>query len=289
MAAAAYLGGPITALVLLILETQNDYVRFHAYQSALLTTPLLALILFFHLVISLPAFLQILLIIGSVGITLWTSFRAWKDAQEGLSRYWLPYIGEVAERWVSEEKNYLSLPLWPTLILTFLLGIGVGTLSSSHRQITHQQQQDGFTSSAFRIDKSQFLPAPPLPERPSYLPEPVQPKVSGMVVPNALHYVYGLKPVKEGEKVEELPYYAYLAIRSAIINLRPEMIFFHHQNVPTGPWWDEIVPHLTLIKTQVPDSYLGRKLSHFAHKADVLRLLAMKYSGGIYLDIDMFV
>ncbi|WVF72814.1 hypothetical protein IAT40_007632 [Kwoniella sp. CBS 6097] len=103
MAAVAYLGGPVTALAFLILETQNDYVRFHAYQSALLTTPLLTLILLFHLLIRLPLFLRILLIIASVGATLYTSFRAWKDAQEGLSRFWLPYIGEIAERWVSEE------------------------------------------------------------------------------------------------------------------------------------------------------------------------------------------
>ena len=43
------------------------------------------------------------------------------------------------------------------------------------------------------------------------------------------------------------------------------------------------------MKTVVPESYLGRELKHFAHRADVLRLLAMKHSGGIYLDIDMFV
>ncbi|KAK8854780.1 hypothetical protein IAR55_003519 [Kwoniella newhampshirensis] len=103
MAAASYLGGPVTALLFLILETQNDYVRFHAYQSALLTTPLLALLLIFNLLIRLPAFFRWILIIGSVAITLYTSFRAWKDAQEGLGRYWLPYIGEVAERWVNEE------------------------------------------------------------------------------------------------------------------------------------------------------------------------------------------
>jgi hypothetical protein len=63
----------------------------------------------------------------------------------------------------------------------------------------------------------------------------------------------------------------------------------HYEHLPRGPWWDEIVPHLTLIKTVVPDEIYGRPIRHFAHKADVLRLLAMKYSGGIYLDIDMFV
>ncbi|OXC63856.1 hypothetical protein AYX13_06539 [Cryptococcus neoformans] len=103
MAAATYLGGPLTALFFLILETRNDYVRFHAYQSALLTTPLLVLLLLFNLLIPLPAFLRALLVIAAVGGTLYAAFRAWKDAQEGLERYWLPYIGPIAERWVSEE------------------------------------------------------------------------------------------------------------------------------------------------------------------------------------------
>ncbi len=67
------------------------------------------------------------------------------------------------------------------------------------------------------------------------------------------------------------------------------MYLSHYLNLPTGPWWDLLAPQLTLIKTTVPDSYLGRPISHFAHKADVLRLLAMKHSGGIYLDIDIFV
>ncbi|XAO25680.1 hypothetical protein I312_104508 [Cryptococcus bacillisporus CA1280] len=103
MAAAAYLGGPVTALLFLILETRNDYVRFHAYQSALLTTPLLVLLLLFNLLIPLPAFLRTLFTVVAVGGTLYAAFRAWKDAQEGLERFWLPYIGPVAERWVSEE------------------------------------------------------------------------------------------------------------------------------------------------------------------------------------------
>lgn len=46
-----------------------------------------------------------------------------------------------------------------------------------------------------------------------------------MAVPDAVHYVYGLKPVKEGEQPEELPYYAYLAMRSALINIKPAKIY----------------------------------------------------------------
>lgn len=63
----------------------------------------------------------------------------------------------------------------------------------------------------------------------------------------------------------------------------------HYEHLPTGPWWDLISRNLTLVKTEIPIAVYGRRLSHFAHKADVLRLLTMKHSGGIYLDVDMFM
>nr|KIR84900.1 hypothetical protein I308_04649 [Cryptococcus tetragattii IND107] len=288
MAAAAYLGGPVTALLLLILETRNDYVRFHAYQSALLTTPLLVLLLLFNLLIPLPAFLRTLFIVVSVGGTLYAAFRAWKDAQEGLERFWLPYIGPVAERWVIPlpQKRHLTLPTLPLLLLLLAAGFLLHPLLVSPSPPSAPPGK--YTSSPFLVKPSDFIDPPP-PDRPSYIPEPVQPKKRGMLVPDAVHYVYGLKPVPEGQRGEELPYYAYLAMRSALINLSPKAIYFHYEHLPTGPWWDLIRPHLTLIKTQVPDSIYGRPLKHFAHKADVLRLLAMKYSGGIYLDIDIYV
>jgi hypothetical protein len=57
------------------------------------------------------------------------------------------------------------------------------------------------------------------------MPAPIPPKRRGMTVPDSVHYVYGLKPVKEGEQPEELPYYAYLAMRSALINIKPAKIY----------------------------------------------------------------
>ncbi|WVQ81807.1 hypothetical protein IAT38_003934 [Cryptococcus sp. DSM 104549] len=189
------------------------------------------------------------------------------------------------------KKRSLTLPPLPTLLLLLATGFLLSSLlrSSPHPSYyTPPHDRPRLTSSPFLIPPEKFLPPPPV-DRPPYIPEPTAPKKPGMVVPDAVHYVYGLKPVKEGEKGEELPYYAYLAMRSALLNLRPSVVYFHYQHLPTGPWWDLIRPSLTLIPTQVPESIYGRPLAHFAHKADVLRLLAMKYSGGIYLDIDIYV
>lgn len=46
-----------------------------------------------------------------------------------------------------------------------------------------------------------------------------------MRVPNSLHYVYGLKPLEEGAQGEEFPYYAYLAMRSALLNIQPAVTY----------------------------------------------------------------
>ena len=102
-APVAYLGGPITALILLILETSNDFVRFHAYQSALLSTPLLLLRGLLGL-LRFPNFLQFLSTMSIVIAALYMAFRAFRDANgAGLVRYQLPYIGIMAERWLGEE------------------------------------------------------------------------------------------------------------------------------------------------------------------------------------------
>jgi hypothetical protein len=55
------------------------------------------------LLIPLWTWLRTLIILGGVGAALYAAYRAYTDAQEGLGRYWVPYIGEVAERWVNEE------------------------------------------------------------------------------------------------------------------------------------------------------------------------------------------
>lgn len=64
-------------------------------------------------------------------------------------------------------------------------------------------------------------------------------------MPNIVHYVYSLKPTPrqksqpggirvdeegyfemgQGEEGEEFPYYAYLAVRSVIVNLKPDAIY----------------------------------------------------------------
>lgn len=65
-------------------------------------------------------------------------------------------------------------------------------------------------------------------------------------------------------------------------------MLFHYTYEPQGVNWEKIKEKVYLVK--VPFEYYGvAHLEHFAHKADILRLLALYEMGGLYLDIDTLV
>ncbi|KAI0312621.1 hypothetical protein OF83DRAFT_1066852 [Amylostereum chailletii] len=103
LAAFAYVLGPLSAFALLILETHNDYVRFHAYQSALLTTPLLLLRIFAS-ILQFPFFLRSLFTILLLFPPIIMAYQAFRDAaQNGLARFHIRWIGQLAEQWLQDE------------------------------------------------------------------------------------------------------------------------------------------------------------------------------------------
>lgn len=103
------------------------------------------------------------------------------------------------------------------------------------------------------------------------------------MIPNIFHFVFGMA-ADFGGRPFSLSHY--LAINSAAEVNKPEAIFFHYEFEPTGEWWNKAKPLLTLNKIKAPESFMGRPLYHVAHKADVVRLQALKEYGGIYLDLD---
>ncbi|GAA6054750.1 hypothetical protein JCM3770_000924 [Rhodotorula araucariae] len=99
-AAGAYALGPFGAAALLVLELESDYVRFHAWQSVLLSFFLFLVHLLFLLVFGRWA--QYLLFIGDVVVLGLMSLRAYHDADH-LQRHYLPVIGDLADSWVQSE------------------------------------------------------------------------------------------------------------------------------------------------------------------------------------------
>ncbi|SCV68757.1 BQ2448_878 [Microbotryum intermedium] len=108
---AAYVLGPFGAVVLLVLELENDWVRFHAWQvslapntehlkSVLLTGLLVSLHLIWAVLgLHLLASIQVLVECAVFLLLTWQTYR---DA-DLMDRYELPWIGRIANKWVEAE------------------------------------------------------------------------------------------------------------------------------------------------------------------------------------------
>jgi len=98
-ACLAYLAfPPVGAIVLLILERNSDFVRFHAWQSALLFTAILVL----HFLFAWSSFISWLLFLGDIALVALLVMRTYRDA-ETLDRYEMPFLGRLATRFVDDE------------------------------------------------------------------------------------------------------------------------------------------------------------------------------------------
>jgi hypothetical protein len=103
------------------------------------------------------------------------------------------------------------------------------------------------------------------------------------MVPNILHFVFGMAPDFGGKPFSLVHY---LSVRSAVELNAPEHAYFHFEYEPSGEWWEKAKPLLTLNRIVAPERIMGNELRHVAHKADVVRLKMLNETGGIYLDLD---
>jgi uncharacterized membrane protein len=93
IAAVAYFGGLITGAVILVVEKQDRFVRFHAMQSVVVFVAVLVM----HLVLAgLPLigvvlYLPFLIVVIAIWVLLMT--KAWRG-----ETYKLPYLGDLAEQ-----------------------------------------------------------------------------------------------------------------------------------------------------------------------------------------------
>jgi uncharacterized membrane protein len=92
LATIAYAGGLITGAVLLAVEKQDRFVRFHAMQSVVT----FAAVLLLHLVLTgVPVFglvLYLPFILVVVALWVFLMIKAWRG-----DSYKLPYLGDLAE------------------------------------------------------------------------------------------------------------------------------------------------------------------------------------------------
>ncbi|TPX47468.1 hypothetical protein SeLEV6574_g02645 [Synchytrium endobioticum] len=98
-AAAAYALGCISGIMLLILETKNDYVRFHAWQSTIVFAFMLVMHFFWMFISTVISWM---LFVCDVALIGWLSYRAYVNG-DSLERYELPYVGAISSRYVDTE------------------------------------------------------------------------------------------------------------------------------------------------------------------------------------------
>ncbi|MEE2776574.1 MAG: glycosyltransferase [Acidobacteriota bacterium] len=108
-------------------------------------------------------------------------------------------------------------------------------------------------------------------------------------IPRIAHFVFGLRP----QRLTFHPLH-YAAIESCRQVVRPEKIVLHYHSLPFGALWEEIRPHLELVRVERPveidraryDDRLVPEAYRYAHQADFVRLDALIEHGGLYADID---
>jgi len=102
---------------------------------------------------------------------------------------------------------------------------------------------------------------------------------------NNIHYIFGLEPDYGGKP---WLYIHYLSVKSAKIINPEHKIHFWFNYAPKGKWWNESIKYIDFFhKITAPASIYDQPFYHYAHKADVVRLLALKKYGGIYIDSDV--
>jgi len=89
---------PAGGVLLLVMEQKSDYVRFHAWQSALLFSAIFVL----HLIFSWSTFLSWLMFVGDLALIGFLTVRAYRDA-DTLDRFEVPFFGRLASNILDDE------------------------------------------------------------------------------------------------------------------------------------------------------------------------------------------
>ncbi|KAK0629017.1 hypothetical protein B0T17DRAFT_524385 [Bombardia bombarda] len=115
-------------------------------------------------------------------------------------------------------------------------------------------------------------------------------------IPNIVHFIFGLKNPLYHKGAGTFDFLSYLAVRSAIVSLRPSAVYLHYTYLAsppsadpkadplTNPWVRRLSKDITLVHHEAPQI----TTTQYAHLSDTLRLQFLLSTGGIYLDIDAF-
>ncbi len=98
-AVVAYLIMPLSSIVLLVMEKNNNFVKFHAMQATIVGIILFVAMTISSMLVFVLIGLLLMPIVGLVGLVLWLllMFKAYKGEM-----YKLPVIGDIAEKQIKK-------------------------------------------------------------------------------------------------------------------------------------------------------------------------------------------
>ena len=105
------------------------------------------------------------------------------------------------------------------------------------------------------------------------------------LVPNIVHYIW------TGD-YEPMLFHHFLSVKSVFDYMKPDVIYFHCENEPTGKWWKETKSKMKTLKIQkleLPTEIFRKSIVMSGHKSDIARIEILIKHGGIYIDTDVFV
>jgi len=188
------------------------------------------------------------------------------------------------------RNAYRLLVLVSAVVLLYVLAPGIYHAADYIRQ-TNPFSGQKYIEQAFEATELELacLRGVKLPDQPQSHHEKADP------IPNVVHFIFGLKNPFDNPSVGRFDFLSYLAVRSAVVSLKPEAIYLHYTYLSeppspdasadpmTNPWIQRLKPHIKLIHHPPGESH-----THYAHLSDTMRLQFLLEKGGIYLDIDAF-
>jgi hypothetical protein len=106
---------------------------------------------------------------------------------------------------------------------------------------------------------------------------------NGSQIPPVVHII------KTDPRTDDLPLFQYLCYRSVVTHCKGYRIMLHAPEIPRGPRWEKLLPHLEP-NIAVPPQFLGNlRILGAAHQSDVWRLQQLIEHGGFYFDWDLLL
>lgn len=99
MGALAYLLGPVTGIILLLVEKKSQYIRYHAMQSVVVFGAIFLVSLALNFLPILGTLMSMLLSLVSFILWIYLMYHAYSGV-----KYKVPYLGDVAEQQLAKFK-----------------------------------------------------------------------------------------------------------------------------------------------------------------------------------------